>query len=71
VGGETIRGGLRKPYSAEKKIPIVPDGLRGEETIGELCRRDRIAQSLYYKWTKAFWGAGKRFIDRRSFEEPP
>jgi len=44
-----IRRATRKHYSAEEKIRIVLDGLRGEETIAELCRREGIAQSIYYK----------------------
>ena len=55
-----IRRATRKQYSAEEKIRIVLDGLRGEETIAELCRREGIAQSIYYKWSKAFLEAGKR-----------
>ena len=47
-----IRRATRKQYSAEEKIRIVLDGLRGEETIAELCRRESIAQSIYYKWSK-------------------
>jgi transposase len=50
----------RKQYSAEEKIRIVLDGLRGEETIAELCRIEGIAQSIYYKWSKEFMEAGKR-----------
>ncbi len=50
----------RKHYSAEEKIRIVLDGLRGEETIAELCRREGIAQSLYYSWSKEFLEAGKK-----------
>ena len=50
----------RKQYSAEEKIRIVLDGLRGEDSIAELCRREGIAQSLYYKWSKEFMEAGKR-----------
>ena len=45
-----IRRATRKQYSAEEKIRIVLDGLRGEETIAELCRIEGIAQSIYYKW---------------------
>ena len=45
-----IRRAIRKQYSAEEKIRIVLDGLRGEETIAELCRIEGIAQSIYYKW---------------------
>ncbi len=60
--GETIkniRRQTRRQYSAEEKIRIVLEGLRGEETIAELCRREGIAQSLYYKWSKEFLEAGK------------
>ena len=55
-----IRRATRKHYSAEDKIRIVLDGLRGEETIAELCRREGIAQSIYYKWSKEFLEAGRR-----------
>ena len=55
-----IRRAPRKQYSAEEKIRIVQDGLRGEETIAELCRIEGIAQSIYYKWSKEFMEAGKR-----------
>ena len=55
-----IRRATRKQYSAEEKIRIVLDGLRGEETIAELCRREGIAQSIYYKWSKEFLEAGKK-----------
>lgn len=50
----------RKQYSAEEKIRIVLEGLRGEVTIAELCRREGIAESLYYSWSKEFLEAGKR-----------
>src|ERR1700738_519412 len=50
----------RKEYSAEEKIRIVLDGLRGEHGIAELCRREGIAESLYYTWSKEFLEAGKR-----------
>jgi len=55
-----IRRATRKHYSAEEKIRIVLDGLRGEDTIAELCRREGIAQSLYYNWSKEFLEAGKK-----------
>lgn len=55
-----IRRKTRKQYSAEEKIRIVLEGLRGEYSIAELCRREGIAQSLYYKWSKEFLEAGKR-----------
>ncbi len=53
-----IRRATHKQYSAEEKIRIVLDGLRGEETIAELCRRESIAQNIYYKWSKEFMEAG-------------
>jgi transposase len=55
-----IRRVTRKHYSAEDKIRIVLDGLRGEVSIAELCRREGIAESLYYSWSKEFLEAGKR-----------
>ncbi len=54
-----IRRKTRRRYSAEEKIRIVMEGLRGEDTIAELCRREGIAESLYYKWSKEFLEAGK------------
>ena len=55
-----IRRATRKQYSAEEKILIVLDGLKGEDSIAELCRREGIAQSLYYSWPKEFLEAGKK-----------
>ena len=55
-----IRRATRKQYSAEDKIRVVLDGLRGEYSIAELCRREGIAESLYYSWSKEFLEAGKR-----------
>jgi transposase len=55
-----IRRATRKQYSAEEKIRIVLGGLRGEDSIAELCRREGIAQSLYYSWSKEFLEAGKK-----------
>jgi transposase len=55
-----IRRATRKQYSAEEKIRIVLEGLRGEENISELCRREGIAASMYYGWSKEFLEAGKR-----------
>jgi transposase len=55
-----IRRATRKQYSSEDKIRIVLDGLRGEYSIAELCRREGIAESLYYSWSKEFLEAGKR-----------
>ena len=55
-----IRRATRKIHSAEEKVRIVLAGLRGEDSISELCRREGIAQSLYYSWSKEFLEAGKR-----------
>jgi transposase-like protein len=55
-----IRRATRKQYSAEDKIRIVIEGLRGEHSIAELCRKESIAQSLYYAWSKEFLEAGKK-----------
>ena len=50
----------RRQFSAEEKIRIVLSGLRGEDSIAELCRREGIAQNLYYRWSKEFLQAGKQ-----------
>ena len=55
-----IRRATRRHFSAEDKIRIVPDGVRGEDSLAELCRKEGIAQSLYYTWSKEFMEAGKR-----------
>ena len=55
-----IRRQTRKRHSTEDKIRIVLEGLRGEYSIAGLCRREGIAQSLYYKWSKEFLEAGKK-----------
>jgi len=55
-----IRRQTRRHFSAEDKIRIVLDGLRGEDGLAELCRKEGIAQSLYYTWSKEFMEAGKR-----------
>ena len=57
---KNIRRKTARRYSAEEKIRIVLAGLRGEESIAALCRREGIAESLYYKWPKEFLEAGKR-----------
>ena len=57
---QNIRRATRKRHSAEDKIRIVLSGLRGEYSIAELCRREGIAQSLYYSWSKDFLEAGKK-----------
>ena len=57
---KTIRRKTRQTYSSEEKIRIILAGLRGEETISVLCRREGISESLYYSWSKEFLEAGKR-----------
>ena len=56
----TIKRKTRRQYSAEEKIRIVLDGLRGEDSISELCRREGLSESMYYKWSKEFMEAGKK-----------
>ena len=58
--GRDIRRKTRKRHSAEDKIRIVLSGLRGEESIAALCRREGIAENLYYSWSKEFLEAGRR-----------
>ena len=55
-----IRRATRRHYSTEDKIRIVLGGLRGEDSIAELCRKEGIAQGLYYSWSKEFLEAGKK-----------
>ena len=55
-----IRRATRRQFSAEEKIRIVLEGLRGEDSIAELCRREGISQNLYYRWSKEFLEAGKK-----------
>ena len=55
-----IRRATRRHHSAEDKIRIVLEGLRGEDSIAELCRKEGINQNLYYRWSKEFLEAGKK-----------
>ena len=55
-----IKRKTRRKYSVEEKIRIVLEGLRGEESIAELCRKEGISPNLYYNWSKEFLEAGKR-----------
>ena len=57
---KNIRRATRRQFSAEEKIRIVLEGLRGEDSIAELCRREGIASSMYYGWSKEFLEAGKK-----------
>jgi transposase len=55
-----IRRATRRQFSSEDKIRIVLEGLRGEDSVAELCRREGIVQNLYYRWSKDFLEAGKK-----------
>jgi len=55
-----IRRKTRRRFSAEEKIRIVLEGLRGEESIATLCRKEGLAPNLYYRWSKEFLEAGKK-----------
>ena len=55
-----VKRRTRKKFTAEEKIRIVLEGLRGEDSIAELCRREGIAQNLYYRWSKDLLEAGKK-----------
>ena len=55
-----IRRATRRHYSAEEKIRVVLEGLRGEDSIAELCRREGINSNVYYRWSKEFLEAGKK-----------
>ena len=55
-----IRRNTRRRYTCEEKIRIVLEGLKGEESVAELCRREGISPNLYYTWSKEFLEAGKR-----------
>jgi transposase len=59
-----IRKATRRKFSADQKIRIVLEGLRGETAISEICRREGIASSVYYKWSKAFLDSGKNGLTR-------
>ena len=59
----------RRNYSSEEKIRIIIDGMRGEITIAELCRKEGISQGLYYKWSKDFMEAGKRRLSGDTLRE--
>ena len=65
-----IRRATRRHYAAEEKIRIVLEGLRGEVSIAELCRKEGIAQSMYYGWSKEFLEAGKRRLAGDTAREP-
>ena len=59
-----IRKATRRKLSAEDKIRIVLEGLRGQDSVSELCRREGIAPTVYYRWSKDFLDAGKNGLTR-------
>jgi transposase len=64
-----IRRRTRKKYSTEEKIRIVLEGLRGEESISSLCRKEGISPNLYYRWSKDFLEAGKKRLQGDTVRE--
>ncbi len=64
-----IRRRARRRFSAEEKIRIVLEGLRGEDSVAELCRREGIASNLYYRWSKEFLEAGKKRLNGDTVRE--
>jgi len=64
-----IRRATRKHYSAEEKIRIVLEGLRGEDNIVELCRREGLNSNVYYRWSKEFLEAGKKRLAGNTIRE--
>ena len=64
-----IRRATRRKFSAEDKIRIVLEGLRGEVAISEVCRREGIAASVYYKWSKSSLEAGKNGLTRETLRD--
>lgn len=64
-----IRRRTRKKYSAEEKIRIVLEGLRGEESIAELCRKEGLNPNVYYRWSKEFMEAGKKRLSGDTIRE--
>jgi transposase len=64
-----IRRATRKRYSSEEKIRIVLEGLRGEESVAELCRKEGINTNIYYRWSKDFLEAGKKRLSGDTVRE--
>ena len=64
-----IRKATRRKFSSEDKIRIVLEGLRGETSISDICRKEGIAASVYYKWSKEFLEAGKNGLTRSTIRD--
>jgi transposase len=64
-----IKRKIRRKFNPEEKISIILEGLKGEESIAAICRREGIAPSLYYKWSKSFLEAGKQRLKGDTIRE--
>jgi transposase len=64
-----IKRRTRRKFNSEEKIRIILEGLRGEDSIANICRKEGIAPSIYYKWSKAFLAAGKRQLSGDTVRE--
>ena len=64
-----IKRKTRRKFNSEEKIRIILEGLKGEDSIAAICRREGIASSLYYKWSKTFLQAGKRRLKGDTIRE--
>jgi transposase len=64
-----IKKATRRKFCADEKIRVVLEGLRGERSISEICRREGIAASVYYKWSKSFLEAGKNGLTRDTLRD--
>jgi len=65
----TLKRKTRKTYGSEEKIKIIIEGIRGDTSIAELCRKEGISQANYYKWTKDFMEAGKKRLSGDTLRE--
>jgi transposase len=64
-----IKRKTRRKFNSEEKIRIILEGIKGEESLAAICRREGIAPSVYYKWSKAFLQAGKRRLKGDTIRE--
>jgi transposase len=64
-----IKRNTRRKFNAEEKIRIILDGLKGEDSIANICRKEGVAPSMYYKWSKGFLEAGKRQLQGDTVRE--
>ena len=64
-----IKRNTRRKFNSEEKIRIILEGLRGEDSIANICRKEGIAPGIYYKWSKAFLEAGKRQLNGDTIRE--